>query len=274
MRFGIFSKTFETPTLEENFAAVQAHGLDVVQFNMVCAGLPSMPDEIPHGLARRIRTAAAATGVQIAAISGTYNMIHPDVKVRQAGQRRLRVLAAACAEIGTQVITLCTGTRDPQDMWRHHPDNASAEAWADLLAEMEQALATAAGFGLTLAIEPEHANVISSSHRARALLDALGAEHLKVVLDGANLIFPGCEQARVLAEAFDLLGAHTILAHAKDISAEGAFVAAGRGVLDYPCYLGLMRSAGFDGPLVLHGLAAREVAGSLAGLRAQAQAIF
>ena len=31
------------------------------------------------------------------------------------------VLANACGALGTGIITLCTGTRDPDDMWRHHP---------------------------------------------------------------------------------------------------------------------------------------------------------
>ena len=48
------------------------------------------------------------------------------------------------------------------------------------------------------------------------------------------------------------------MAHAKDRAADGAFVAAGQGVLDYPHYLGALRRAGFDGPLVAHGLAADE----------------
>ena len=48
------------------------------------------------------------------------------------------------------------------------------------------------------------------------------------------------------------------MAHAKDRAANGDFVAAGKGVLDYPHYLRALRGAGFDGPLVTHGLTAAE----------------
>ncbi len=45
--------------------------------------------------------AAVASGVEIVAVSGTYNMIHPELAVRQAGHRRLAVLAERCATMST-----------------------------------------------------------------------------------------------------------------------------------------------------------------------------
>ncbi|MCL7455522.1 MAG: sugar phosphate isomerase/epimerase, partial [Anaerolineae bacterium] len=77
MQLGIFTKVFERPTLELVLDAVAAHGLRQVQFNMSCAGLPSMPDVIPPGLPERIRYEMAARGMTMAAVSGTFNMIHP-----------------------------------------------------------------------------------------------------------------------------------------------------------------------------------------------------
>ena len=55
MQIGIFAKTFVRPTLEETLDAVKAHGLGCVQFNMVCAGLPSMPDCIESAHCDTIR---------------------------------------------------------------------------------------------------------------------------------------------------------------------------------------------------------------------------
>ena len=40
-------------------------------------------------------------------------------------------------------MTLCTGTRDPEDQWRAHPGNNEPEAWRDLLEAMQSALAIA-----------------------------------------------------------------------------------------------------------------------------------
>lgn len=266
MKLGIFAKTFPRPTVEEVFAAVKGHGLDLVQFNMACAGLPSLPETIDPAIADRIRRAAAAAGVAIAAVSGTYNMIHPDPAVRDDGLRRLRTLAAACAELGTAVITLCTGTRDPENMWRRHNDNDSPQAWADLLQAMEAALAVAEDAQVTLAFEPERANVVNSASRGHALLAAMQSSRLKVIIDPANLMVPGdpAQMRRVVAHAFDLLGDQIIMAHAKDRAADDSFRPAGQGVLDYDHYVRLLETHASTAPLIVHGLAEAEAESVLA----------
>jgi sugar phosphate isomerase/epimerase len=273
MRIGIFAKTFARPSLEEVLDAVASHGLDCVQFNMSCAGLPSLPERIEPSLCGRIAGAMAARGLTMAAVSGTFNMIHPDIERRQDGLRRLAVLAAACRPMGASLITLCTGTRDRDDMWRAHPSNTSWAAWEDLVEMMGKALAIAEEHDVTLAFEPELANVVDSASEGRRLIDRLEGPHprLRVVMDPANL-FPAGQLPRmreILDEAFALLGAEVALAHAKDLSRDGeaGHEAAGRGVLDYDHYLGLLKRAGYEGPLILHGLAEDQVAKSVAFLR-------
>src|SRR5205814_2073713 len=141
---------------------------------------------------------------------------HPDPRQRRDGLRRLPFLAAACRELKVPVITLCTGTRDEQDMWRHHPENASPEAWRDLTDTLSEALAVAAQFGVTLGFEPEVSNVVDSARQGRRLLDEMRSPHLKVVMDGANLFASGKlpRMRQVLDEAFELLGPDIVLAHA------------------------------------------------------------
>jgi sugar phosphate isomerase/epimerase len=271
MRLGIFCKTFPRPSLGATLDAVRAHGLDCVQFNMACVGLPPLPDRIGDDVADAVRCETAARGIAVAAVSGTFNMAHPDPARRRDGLAQLRVLAAACRRMGTSIITLCTGSRDPEDMWRRHPENDSPRAWRDLLASLREALAAAEESGVTLAFEPEVSNVVDSARKARRLLDELASPRLQVVMDGANLFHAG-ELARmreVLDEAFDLLGRDVVLAHAKDLSRDGeaGHEAAGTGVLDYDHYLGLLRRAGYDGPLILHGLREDQVGRSVAFLR-------
>jgi sugar phosphate isomerase/epimerase len=253
---GIFARTFSRPTLEENLDAIVHYGLHHVQYNLSCAGLPTLPDSIDPSLVERIRKEIVAHGITIDALSGTYNMIHPDPDERKAGLRRLRVLATACKGMGTSIITLCTGTRDATDMWRWHPDNSSESAWADLCLVMEQALQIAEDENVILAFEPEQANVIYSAPRARRLLDTLRSPRLKVVIDPANLFSPDSVQKlpNILDEAFALLGPDIVIAHAKDRLPDGTVTPAGNGILDYNHYLRLLRSINFEGPLILHSL--------------------
>jgi sugar phosphate isomerase/epimerase len=253
--------------------AVVGYDLYETQFNMSVAGLPSMPAEIDPPLADRVREAAAERNVALAAVSGTFNMAHPDEGVRRDGLHRLGVIAGACLRLGTSVITLCTGTRDRENMWRRHPDNGTPEAWRDMLATMQEALQKAEENGVTLAFEPETGNVVDSAAKGRRLLAEMRSPHLKVVMDAANLFDSedpqrslSCSE-RVLAEAFECLGNDIVLAHAKDVRTSGVIVAAGRGDLDYDLYLEHLLGAGYRGPLILHGLGEEEVEESVTFLR-------
>ena len=136
---------------------------------------------------------------------------------------------------------------------------------------MHEALEIAAAGDVTLAVEPEVSNVVDSAAKARRLLDEMGSPRLKIVIDGANLFHAGQlpRMHAVLGEAFDLLGADLVVAHAKDLDRDGEAgqVAAGQGLLDYDYYLGLLEKAGFDGPLILHGLDEADVSGCVEFLR-------
>ena len=273
MRPGVFARTFARPSPEGVFDALASHGLRETQFNMSVVRLSPLPEEIDSALTDRVRVAAAERRIALVAVSGTFNMIHPDEEVRRDGLRRLGVLAGACDRLGTSTVTLCTGTRDPEDMWRWHQDNARPEAWRDLLATMQEALETAEEYGVTLAFEPEAANVVDSAAKGRRLLDEMRSPRLRVVMDAANL-FDAKDPTRrlsrseeILEEAFELLGGDLLLAHAKDVNGSGEVVAVGKGDLDYDLYLKYLNEVGYRGPLIMHGLAEEEVEGSLAFLR-------
>jgi sugar phosphate isomerase/epimerase len=270
MDIGIFAKVFVRPTFEQALDAVAAHDIHHVQFNMACAGLPTLPDAIPVELCAAIRTALAARNIHMSALSGTFNMIHPAANQRRDGLRRLHVLAEACARLGTGMITLCTGTRDPANMWQYHADNASAEAWADLLESMHAALRIAEDTGIILGVEPELSNVIDSATKARRLLDELGSPHVKIVMDGSNLLHPAevNRMGDIFVQAFDLLGPDIALVHAKDLI-PGGHGAAGTGLLDYDTYLRLLHQVGYSGPLILHTLSEDQVDASVAFLRSK-----
>ncbi len=276
MKLGIFAKTFEGSDPETVLRSIADAGFACAQYNMACSGLAAMPDAISEEHARSVAAAAKTSGVEIVAVSGTYNMIHPDLGLREAGHRRLAVLAERCAEMSTGLITLCTGTRDPLDQWKEHPDNNSPEAWRDLLDAMETAVSIAERFGIDLGIEPELANVVNSAARARRLIDELKSPRIKIVLDPANLFEVETleEQRAIVSQAIDLLGDRIVMAHAKDRTQDGRFATAGKGVLDYAFYLRKLAEIGFDGSLVTHGLSAEEAPGvadflkvSLAGAR-------
>jgi sugar phosphate isomerase/epimerase len=271
MPIGVLLGTFAQGRLEQRLERVRASGMDSVQVSLDCAGLPAMPDNIPPELPPRIRREAAVRGITIAAMQGTFNMSHPDAEYRRTGLRQLRVLAEACAPMGTSKIHLCTGTRDRDNMWRRHPDNDSEAAWRDMVACVRAATDIARQANVVLAFEPEVNNVVDSARKARRLLDEVGSPHLKVTMDAANIFHAGelPRMSEILDEAFALVGKDIVLAHAKDLDRDGdaGHKAAGQGKLDYDRYLALLLACGFKGPILLHGLSEAQVPGCVAFLR-------
>jgi sugar phosphate isomerase/epimerase len=268
---GLLLGTLNRPTLEARLDAVKACGLDCVQLNLGCCGLPAMPDAIPEDLAGRVRREAEARGIKIVSLEGTFNMSHPDAGQRRDGLARLRVMAAFGRQLGTPAIHLCTGTRDRGSMWRRHPDNDTPDAWRDMAACVREAADIARQEDRVLAFEPEVNNVVDSAKKARKLLDEIGSPHLKVTIDGANIFHAGelPRMGEILDEAFALVGKDIALAHAKDLDHDGdaGHLPAGHGKLDYERYLSLLLASGFKGPLLLHGLSEAQVPGCAKFLR-------
>lgn len=277
VKLGIFAKTFVRPTLGEVLDAVLQHGMTHVQFNLVSASLASIPSDLSEAQCDAIRHEFDLRGISNAVLSATFNIIHPDDAVREKGFRGFTLLARSAQRLGAETLSISTGTRDRQDMWRKHPDNDSLDAWRDMLAAMSRIAAIAEEHRVTVAFEPEQANVVDSAKKARTLLDTLQSKRVKVLIDAANLLNIGnlAQQDRVLKEAFDLLGADIFLAHAKEFSADGRLggVALGRGVVDFPLYVSLCKSAGYQGPLIMHGFPEEAVPESLAQLTAVLQGV-
>ncbi|WP_062203420.1 sugar phosphate isomerase/epimerase [Aureimonas sp. AU12] len=269
MRLGIFAKTFPGTDPASVLTAVAATGYETTQFNLACAGLASMPDEVPPEAIAAICAASASSGVSLAALSGTYNMAHTDPVVRSDGLRRLTVIIETAQALAIPLVTLCTGTRHPTDQWAHHPANADPSAWADMAAEMATALDLAERHGIDLGIEPEQANIVTSTADAARLAAEMGSPRLRVVLDPANLFEAGSpdEARQIVARSVDEAAPLIAMAHAKDRYPDGRFATAGQGVVDFPDFLRRLRAAGFDGPLVTHGLAAEDAADVAAFLR-------
>jgi sugar phosphate isomerase/epimerase len=270
VKLGVFAKTYERLSVDEVFASAAADGFSCVQFNLACSGLDTLPRApVPERIGIEIEQAARRHQIEIVAVSGTFNMAHPAATVRNEGVQALKHLIAWAAASKVPIVTLCTGSRDPADMWRGHPENGSPQAWQDMLESLTPALGVAEAAGIILAVEPEPANVVSDASCARRLLDLVGSPSLKIILDPANLVnldAPNGDR-KGLAEAIDLLVADTILVHAKDRRADGSVCPAGEGIVEFPAFLGRLQRAGYHGPLVVHGISEDDVPRAVDHLR-------
>ena len=167
MRIGIFAKTFPatdalTPC-SQPCAAPATTSRNTTWRARACA---SMPEQVDRRSVRGIAAASQRDGRGDRAVSGTYNMIHPDPAVRADGLAAAGTSSPRAApEMGTRLVTLCTGTRDPSDQWAHHPDNASAGSLARPARRDGEGSRACREFDVDLGIEPELANVVSFAGR-------------------------------------------------------------------------------------------------------------
>lgn len=275
MELGIFASTFPAQgSLEDLARRIARFDFKAVQFNLTCLGLPTLPERPIDTLCAEVSATFRHHGLRIAAVSGTFNLVTAatcDPEQPLDPFRRLNLLASACRWLDTRIITLCTGTCDPANMWRWHPDNRKRETWRTLVTKMRLVARIAEDYELTMAIEPEIGNVVNSSLLAQLLLEELASPRIKIVIDPANLFQPGDlpRMTEILDQAFERLGPDIVLAHAKELSKSGEAggLAPGKGVLDWVHYLNWLKRIDYRGALISHGLPETEVDAAAAFLR-------
>jgi sugar phosphate isomerase/epimerase len=277
MRLAIFAKTFARPTVESCLDAVRDAGLDAVQFNLSIAGLDTVPESTPEEALVRAHEAFRASGVEAVALSGTFNAAHPDPAVREHYVQRFRNVCHAAAFLGIPLVTLSTGSRDADDMWRWHSENSTSEAWADSRSTLRKLVPLADEYDLRLAFEPERNNVVSTAELAARMLEQVGSERIGTIFDAANLlteqiVADGSIEATITAAA-DLLKGTIVLAHAKELRFPEQELPAGAGVVPWALVADQLYAVGYRGPVVIHGLKEDDVAAAVSTLTGELQRV-
>jgi sugar phosphate isomerase/epimerase len=249
LEVGIFARTFDRGNIADSLDAGLARGFRLIHFNFSVTGGPSLPTDLDDALCSEVRREFELRRMRMLGVSGTYNLIHRDVCFRAEQTRRARELIKACPALGTNLVTLCSGTRDRNDMWRGHPDNDRKDSWADMRVTLGELLSEAESSGVRLGVEPEPGNVVSSAKRAHRLLKEMKSPQLAIVLDPVNLASGEARHGdRVMDEALELLASRVAMVHAKGI---GSAQARDR-LVDWDRTLILIKKHGVSAPIVIH----------------------
>ena len=268
MKIGICTTDFDRMPVDILFEKIERMGFEAVQLSFDSVeetGFRAdnhieIPEAVDADVLEMIRVCAARHRLEITAVNGTFNMAHPDAVVRAEGLRRFDGFANAVKALGCPMITLCSGTRSRVSLWTGSAENDSPEAWTDMAASMKAVCDVAACYELTLAIETEAGNVISTPERAALIMREVGSPRLKMIMDCANLFHAGeakRENVReIIGHAFDVFGKEVVLAHGKDIAEGGGirFCAAGEGIVDFPYFAERLKSVHYGGVMMLHGI--------------------
>ncbi|KMZ54445.1 sugar phosphate isomerase/epimerase family protein [Dorea sp. D27] len=272
MKTGIFAKIWAgRDSLETVFRTARTYGIESFQFNMCLAGGKTLPDRYDVRTVGEISYLADRYGIGLAAMSGTFNLMEKH-KIEEYLEKS-EILLEICTELSIPVLSICTGTNSREGMWTWHPDNDSQESWNEMKEHLGRLLSIAEKYPVSLGVEPEVSNIVSSAAKARRLLDEYRHPSIRIIMDAANLFRPG-EKALMndkIREAVALLKDEIVLVHAKDCKTNGQIIykAAGKGDIDFKYYISCLREAGYTGSVVLHGLAESEAKDSILFLKKQ-----
>jgi sugar phosphate isomerase/epimerase len=259
---GVMVREVKRPSFDESLERIHDMGFECVQLNLNVLGFPTVPESLPSGKAGEIGATFWAYGLTLSAVSGTFNTAHPDENVRKAGITGMKTLCESAEAMGTRVITISTGTRDLENMWKTHPDNDSEDAWSTMKATMSKLIKFAEANSVILAFKPEATNIVSTIDKAIRLIEQVDSENLKVVLDPVNLLTPDTidRQIEIFTNAFSLLRDRIALVHASDLigwdEESGGIkrAPAGKGLIDYPGFMKLIKRSVYQGPVIMQGL--------------------
>jgi sugar phosphate isomerase/epimerase len=259
LKLGIFASVYEGLPLDEavrkikedGFAgAVLNYGFKDVQFD------PMKPD---WDALKRMTAAFEKQDLQVAGLYGYYNVIDPDPARRKYGEDRIELLIKNWKRFGSPIISTETGSYNPKSEFLEDPKNFTEEGYKDCRAAFERLVREAEKNKAIIAIEPYWRNIIGTVERTERLFKDIPSESLMLTMDPCNYFrnqdLP--KMRPMLNEMFTRFGGRTVIAHAKDVKANGdaqELPAAGLGVLDYPTYLRDLIGLGKDLFLVIEHL--------------------
>jgi sugar phosphate isomerase/epimerase len=226
--------------------------------------------DAPESEIRELKEALRTHDVLFSDVHANANNIHPDPAERRKENRWTIEECEAAERVGCPQVVTHTGSRAPSAI-APHPENWTRETWKLSVRVMQQLLKDTAGMKVALAVEPDNMATVNCPRALRQLVEEVGNSRLKVCLEPVNMMHLGTyfRSAELIEEAFDLLGEHIVIAHAKDsyilpdrMSLYLTEVPPGKGVVDYGAYLAGLSRLKYPRVLLIEHMADSEYAGA------------
>lgn len=267
MNLGIFTEYVSAESIEELAYNVGKLNLRSV----VLSSYPGLDIDLDRPSAEhclRIKRAFAQAGVEIAAVSGYSNLLHPDENLRKSIHRRFIGGMRLCEGIGAKMLCSETGTFHPKSEWEWNPANATEQAMELLVGTIRPLAEEADKHGILLGLEPYVMNVVHSPQRADEFVRRLAMKNVKLVADPAGMLTHATLNAQesVLPDMFRCIAPHIGLVHVEDCRRDPEdhfhWLGAGKGDINYPLFMDLLVGIGYDGPMIMEHLEEEDISES------------
>ena len=216
---GIFNGYFPY-SLAETIKRIKALGFTSVQLDLCFKDMDIAADasNLTSDKCRVIRDAFRDANIQIVAISGYTNLVHPDPAKCAANVAYLKTLLKFARELGTPYVISETGTFDTDSDWVYHPKNGSEEGYQAIRATISELAKYAFDHGAVFLVENYVNNIIGSVDQLLRLFADVDHPGLGLLMDPTNY-FTDKNIGDVdgeLNRIFNALGPRIKIAHAKD----------------------------------------------------------
>lgn len=239
MRIGLRLHDAKGSTLEEKLESAASQGFVCahIALSKIVEGftMPKAPELLTREYALKVRTACERFGVQPVLFGCYLNLATPDPDELKWTLECYRAHIRFVGWVGAGAV-VGTETGAPNREYRTEPACFTQEALELLIERIAPLAGYASQQGTVLAIEPVVRHIVSTPERARAVLDAVGQDSLKIIFDPVNLLGTDNEPERdeIFRRFITLLGDDTRLVHLKDYRRHDiAACAAGQGCMDY-----------------------------------------
>lgn len=212
-------------TPQELGAACERHGVRCVQLALGKSfSFGSGARQINPGMGTYVRDALGEHGVSISVLGCYFNMIHPDLSVREKGIRKFEAYLANARFFGAPIVASETGSVNVD--FAFTKENFTDEHFEEAARVVARLARTAERFGAIVGIEPGINHPIYSPQRMRNLLDCVDSPFVGVVLDPTAFINQtnAEHQLELARQSMELFGNRVVAMHLKDWTvADGRF---------------------------------------------------
>lgn len=236
MQLGLATSAFGRIPAEESAQLAAAAGLDGVQIGLdsegiECGSVNDLDSLTPEACAH-VRSAYESRGLRVHALDAHVDLGNDDDDGRGRQADYFRGAMPVARSLGTNVLVTGAGPR-------------GVGAYERAVDTMRSIMPVAHERDVIVALRPSYADSVCCSEKARAFIEEVGYNRLKVLIDPADmLIYDSLERI------FSLLGEFILLACASDVIVDQGggltFAPAGQGQMDYRRYVELLMSHEVD----------------------------
>ncbi len=245
MRLGLAINCLGQMSAEESAHIVQEAGLDGVQLSLAAINASNgsqSAQQLPDPeTCEQVRAAYQSRGLQIYALDADADISTANQQRRLRQVSYVKALMPIARKLGASILVTSAGPR-------------GIGAYERAVESMQSIMPYAHEQDVMLALEPSYSHSVCCSEKARAFIEEVGYNRLKVAIDPAAILVYDS-----LDRMFAVLGGLVLLGHGRDVTVDATgkptFCSPGRGQMDYHRYIELLLRHGVDLLIIKHATA-------------------